>query len=91
MNERFYVAKVTKKELNGFFNEGSWNWNNMTSMIFIKNGKKIQVFGSGNAGDYGNPREVEFIADQSGRSLGFGRFFGYTDELKSGCSYYVLK
>ena len=86
-----YVLKVSKATVKSFFEEGSWDWDTMTSVLVEKNGKVFQIFGS--KGSYGNVDDyIEMINSNSGRSLGWAKIVN--NEVKfiaKASGYYVFK
>lgn len=87
-----YMAKVSKKSVKGFYDEGVWSADTMTSMVIEKeNGKFVQVFGA--IGNYGNRGASVRLASESGREIGYGKILTYVNDtiVTNVSAMYVLK
>lgn len=90
--KKFYIASAPKAWIKEFFEDGSWTWEKMTSVLVERdNGKVIQIFGSCSSyGEIGD--KIELVSDRTCRTIGYGKIIGYADEITRGVSTtYVFK
>lgn len=92
--KKFYILSTKKSWIKEWLSNGTWSFENMTSVIVEKhNGKKIQIFGSGKIEDYGHiGQEVDLYSYWSWRLTGCGVIVGYNNEgIEKGATTYVFK
>lgn len=92
MFSKMYILKGNKSLYESLFKNNTWTWDDMTSLIFTNSkGKLVQIFGA--KGLYSDllKNNIEGIADQSGRSLGYFKFVRYSNRIEKCSSYYVFK
>lgn len=90
---KFYILKTEKAWVKEWFEEGSWSWENMISVLVRKsNGKIIQIFGSGKNESYGKVgTECMLYSYSSMRFLDNGIIVGYSNKIESNTTIYVFK
>lgn len=96
MMNKAYISATPKTWIKEWFKDGSWSHDDTTSVLIRRdNGKMIQVFGCGKAGDYDYLKNengyVKLINSQTTKFLGYGTIVGYANDLVKGATTYVFK
>ena len=92
--KEFYILSAKKSWVKEFLSDGTWSFEDMTSVIVEKhNGKKVQIFGSGKMEDYGYiGQTVDLHSYSTYRLIGCGVIVGFNNEgIEKGATTYVFK
>lgn len=92
--KKFYILSVKRSWVKEWLSDGIWSSKDMTSVIVERqNGKKIQIFYSGEVGDCGNVgQSVDLYSYSRLRFTGCGVIVGYrTEGFEKGATTYVFK
>ena len=91
MRNNFYILATKKTLIKKFFEDKTWSWKNITSVIVEgENGKTYQIFGAkANYGEIGSIHRM--YHDQSGRYICVGKIVRYSDNIEKNTNMFVFK